>query len=263
MRLNSFLAAATMFVATYVHAADERVVIAAARQRIEATDARGTGHLVRVDASGKRISNAFSIKAHWFPGVLRVLLEIVPARSPGEDAGQDARSSILLEMRPDGQSTIRIFRPREAVPVVLPFARWSEGVFGSDFSFEDFFQPEYFWQSQTILKTAPFGARTCDVLRSTAGTSDRSHYREVQTWIDQAIGYPVYVVKTLKEGAAVKEFTSLGLTQSGGVWAARQVEVKIHGRSGSTLLMIDRGSAKANLTAKDFSPAQISKFEDH
>ena len=61
----------------------------------------------------------------------------------------------------------------------------------------------------------------------------------------------------------VKEFTSSGLTQSGGIWAAKQVEVKTHGRTGSSLLIIERGSTKANLTIKDFSPAQISKFEDH
>ena len=262
MRLVPVVAAAMLFLAPTAHAADARAVIALARQRIETTDSRATGHLVRVDASGNRISNAFTVKAHWFPGVLRVLLEIVPSRTPAGNAHQEARVSILLEMRPHGQNAIRVFRPHELAPESLPFDKWGESVSGSDFNYEDFLQPEYYWQGQTLLKSARFGARDCDVLKSTPGASARSPYVEVQTWLDHTIGYPVYVEKTLKDPAIVKEFTSFGLTQSGGVWSARQVEVKIHGRPGSTLLIFERGSTRANLTIKDFSPEQISRFED-
>lgn len=263
MRFASVVATAMLFVSISASAADVREVVTIARHRIETTDSRGSGRLVRVDAGGNRISNAFTIKEHWFPGVLRVLLEIVPSRAPAGDARQDARVSVLLEMRPDGRSTIRVFRPHESAPASLPFAKWGDGVFGSDLNYEDFLQPEYYWQDQALLKSARFGTHDCDVLESTAGASDRSHYAEVQTWLDHTTGYPIYVEKTLKGAAVVKDFTSLGLSQSGGVWSARQVEVKVHGRAGSTLLIFERGSTKANLTMKDFSPEQISKFEDH
>jgi hypothetical protein len=262
MRLASVVAAAMLLIATTAHAADARAVVAIARQRIETADFRATGRLVRVDATGNRISNAITIKARWFPGVLRALVEIVPPRTPAGNARQDARVSILLEMRPNGQDTIRIFRPHASAPASLPFDKWGENLFGSDFNYEDFLQPEYYWQGQTLLKTARFGARECDVLKSTPGPLDHSHYAEVQTWLDHTIGYPVYVEKTLKDGGLVKEFTYFGLSQSGGVWSARQVEVKIHGRPGSTLLIIERGSTKANLSIRDFSPEQISQFED-
>ncbi|MCU1321224.1 MAG: hypothetical protein JWM43_873 [Acidobacteriaceae bacterium] len=262
MRLASVVATTMLLMATAAHAADARAAIAVARQRIETTDSRATGRLVRVDASGKRISNAFTLKAHWFPGVLRALIEIVPSRTPAESRGQDARVRILLEMRPNGQDTVRIFRPHESAPTLLPFDKWSESVSGSDFNYEDFLQPEYYWQDQTITKSTKFGARDCDVLKSTPGASDRSHYAEVQTWLDHTIGYPIYTEKTSKGSTSVKEFTSLGLSRSGGVWAARQVEVKIHGRPGSTILIIERGSTRAHLTIKDFSPEQISQFED-
>lgn len=267
MRLASVVAAATLFFTTTAHAADARAAVAAARQRIESTDARATGRLVRVDASGKRISNAITLKAHWFPGVLRVLLELAPSRAPTGDASGsgsiEGRVSILFEMRPGGQNTIRLFHPHEAAPALLPFDRWSESVFGSDFNYEDFLQPEYYWQGQALLPSAKFGTHDCDVLVSTPGGVDRSHYARIQTWIDQAIGYPIHVEKTLKAAATVKEFTSFGLTRSGGVWSARQVEIKTHGRPGSTLLILERGSAKAHLTLKDFSPEQIGQFEDH
>jgi hypothetical protein len=45
-----------------------------------------------------------------------------------------------------------------------------------------------------------------------------------------------------------------------GTWSARQIEVKTRGQAGSTLLIIDRGSARANLTIADFSPAQLTHF---
>ena len=263
MRLASVGAAAMLLIATTAHAADARAVNAAARQRIETTDFRATGHLVRVDASGNRVSNSITLKAHWFPGILRVLVEIVPPRTPAREMRQDARVRALLEMRPNGQNTIRTFRPHESAPVSLPPSKWSESVVGSDFNYEDFLQPEYYWQGQTILKTAKFGARDCDVLKSTPGALDHSHYAAVQTWLDRTIGYPIYVEKTLKDGGIVKEFTYLGLSRSGGVWSARQVEVKIHSRPGSTLLIVERGSTKANLNIRDFSPEQISQFEDH
>ena len=262
MKLASVAAAAMLLIATTAHAADTRAVLAVARQRIETSDFRATGRLVRVDAGGNRISNAITIKARWFPGVLRALVEIVPPRRPAGNARQDARVSILLEMRPKGQNTIRIFRSHESAPASLPIEKWGESVFGSDFNYEDFLEPEYYWQGQTILKSARFGARDCDVLKSTPGALDHSHYAEVQTWLDHTIGYPVYVEKTLKDGGIVKEFTYFGLSRSGGVWTARQVEAKIHGRPGSTLLIIERGSTKANLSIRDFSPEQISKFED-
>ena len=46
----------------------------------------------------------------------------------------------------------------------------------------------------------------------------------------------------------VKEFTSYGVRQEEGHWFAHQVEVKTRGQAGSTLLIFDRGSAKAKLT---------------
>ena len=270
MRLASAMAAAMLLsIGINAHAADAKEQLAIARQRIESTDSRATGRLVCVDANGNRISNAITIKAHWFPGVLRVLVGIVPPRTPAEAANRDGRVSILFEMRPDGRNTIRIFHPHQSAPASLPpaslpFDKWNEGVAGSDFNYEDFLQAEFYWQGQTILRSAKLGTHDCDVLKSTPGPSDHSHYAAVQTWLDRSSeDYPIYAEKTVKDGGSVKDFTSLGVSKSGGVWAARQIEVKVHDHPGSSLLIIERGSTKANLTLKDFSPAQISKFEDH
>lgn len=247
--------AAALLLAIPAHAADVRDVLAGPRQREESADYRATGHLVRVDADGKRTSYGITLKARWFPGVLRVLCEVT---SPA-----NARVHLLLEMRPSGQDSIRIAHPGDTAPSALPFDKWNDGLFGSGFSYEDFLEPQYYWQGQAVLNRTRFGARDCDVLKSTPGATDHTHYAEVRTWLDHTIGYPVYAEKALKGTGTVKEFTYFGLRQTGGVWWANQVEIKVRGHAGSTLLIIDRGSTKANLTLRDFSPEQVVHFWDH
>jgi hypothetical protein len=64
----------------------------------------------------------------------------------------------------------------------------------------------------------------------------------------------------MKGTGTVKEFTAFGLRRTEGVWSARQLEAKIRGRAGSTLLIIDRGTARAHLDLKDFNPSQLTHF---
>jgi hypothetical protein len=252
--------AATLLLAIPANAADAHAVLAAPRQRVETADFRASGHLVRVDASGARTSYGITIKAHWFPGVLRALVEVAPPQSDRTKPGPDARAHILLEMRPNGQNTILIARPGDKAPAALPFDKWSDGPLGNGFSYEDFLEQQYFWPDQALLEETRFGARDCDVLKSTPGATDRTHYAGIKTWLDHSIGFPVYVEKTLKGTGAVKEFTYFGLRHEGGVWSANQVEAKTRGQAGSTLLILDRGSAKANLGLGDFSPEQLIRF---
>ena len=258
MRLLSAAVAATLLLSIPAKAEDVHTVLAPARQLVETADYRASGHLVRVDANGNRISSPITIKAHWFPGVLRVLVEL---GQPAE-AHRDMRENILLEMRPNGQNTIRVAYPDDAAPITVPVEKWNDSPIGPGFNLEDFLEQQYFWPGQAVVEETKFGARDCDVLKSTPGATDRSHYSEVRSWLDHSIGFPVYVEKTLKGTGVVKEFTSFGLRREGGVWSAHQVEVKVRGRAGSTLLIIDRGSVKAHLSLRDFSPALLTHFQD-
>lgn len=229
-------------------------LLASMRKRIETADFRATGHLVWVQANGARISNPITIKAHWFPGVLREFVEI------GASANSRSATHALLEMRPNGQSSITIAHPGDKTATVLPVEKWSEGPLGPGFGYEDLLEQQYFWPEQTSEGNAKFGARNCVIVKSAPGASDRTHYAQVKTWLDPSIGFPAYVEKTVRESGAVKQFTYYGIRHEEGVWSAHQVEVKVRGQSGSTLLIIDRGSAKAHLTLADFSPAQLTKF---
>jgi hypothetical protein len=238
--------------ANQISVPDAQAVLVAPKKRIETADYRATGHLVRVAESGQRTSYAITLKVHWFPGILRVLCEIT---SPAE-----VRVHVLLETRPNGQDSIQIAHPGDKTPTMLPFSKWTDGPIGPGFSYEDLLEPQFFWPSQKVIEETKYGARDCDLLLSTPGAGDHSHYTEVKTWLDHTIGYPVYVEKSLKGTGTVKEFTYFGLRQNGGVWYASQVEEKMRGQNGSTLLIIDRGSTKANLDLRDFSPEQLIKF---
>lgn len=231
-------------------------LVAAQRKLIESADLRATGHLVAIDAAGARITFPITIKARWLSGVFRERVDIGQPPS----AHRDMREHILLEMRPNGENTIRIADPGDTVPRIMPFEKWDANPLGPGFNYEDFLEQQYFWPGQTSEGNEKFGARDCDVVKSTPGPADRTHYAEVKTWIDPGIGYPVYVEKTTKETGAVKGFTSFGIRHDEGVWSAHQIEVKIRGRAGSTLLIIDHGSPKANLTVADFNPAQLAHF---
>jgi hypothetical protein len=262
VRLAPVLLIAVLSFAAAAQAADARTALAPLRNQIEASDYRATGQIVRVDANGNRVSYAISVKGLWFRGAMHTLVDVVPPKGVSPQ-GKDERVRFLLEMRPGGPDTIRVFRPRESEPTLLPFDQWNESLRGTAFSYEDLLEPQYFWPGQAILKSAVFGTHQCNVLKSTPGPSDLTHYAEVQTWLDESIGYPVYAEKTMKQGGIVKEFTYYGLRQSSGVWSASQVEAKIRSRPGSTFLMIKRGSAKAHLGINDFQAEQISHFEDH
>jgi hypothetical protein len=241
--------------------ADVHSILAASRQQVESADFSATGHLVWVQPSGARISYPITIKGRWFPGVLRVMADL----GSGAKAAQGTAAShmpmhALIEMRPDGDNEIWIAHPGDKAPVELPFSKWNEGPMGSAFSYEDFLEEQVFWPGQTLVEQTKFGARDCEVVKSMPGAADKTHYAEVKTWFDRTISYPVYEEKTVKETGAVKEFTSFGLRHEGGMWSAHQIEMKTRGQAGSTLLIIDRGSPKANLTLNDFSPAQLTRF---
>ncbi|HTB96938.1 MAG TPA: outer membrane lipoprotein-sorting protein [Terracidiphilus sp.] len=237
----------------FAAANDAGAVLAQQRQRIQAADYRVTGRLVNVDAKGVRTSYGLTIKAHWFPESLRILVDITSPAS--------ARQRVLLELQPNGEEKVYLTKPGDTAPKLVPASRWNESFLNGDFGYEDFLEPEYFWPSQADLGPTRRGARDCNLIKSTPAASDPTRYSEVRTWLDNTIGFPVYAEKTLKTTGSVKEFTSIDLRHEGGVWSAGQVQVDVRDKPGSTLLIIDRGSAKANLTMKDFSSATMAHFE--
>ena len=57
----------------------------------------------------------------------------------------------------------------------------------------------------------------------------------------------------------MKEFIYYGLRQVRGVWSASQIECKVAGKPGSSLLIINRGAEKPHLDRTAFDPALLTK----
>ena len=215
----------------------------------DATDFRASGRLVSVPASGQRKSYQLSMRARSFAGVLKLFCEITdPA---------PARVRLLLESRPAGASAVRLGHAGDPAPRELPFERWAESILATDFNYEDPMESQFLWRNQSLLDETTYGARACSVLRSTPGPADRTHYSSVTTWLDQTTDYPVRVEKTVRLSGKVKEFIYYGLRQSKGVWSASQIECRSKGQPGSSLLIVSRGSEKANLAERAFDPALL------
>jgi hypothetical protein len=229
---------------------DLETVVTGSRQRIEKLDYRATGRLTRVEGDGKRTSYKFVAKAHWFPDGLRLLFEI---SGPGSE-----KTSLLLQMSASGHVTVDAVLPGEKAASALPFERWNDPLVGTDFSYEDMIESYFFWKNQELLAPEKYGARDCFVLKSMSGAQDRTYYDSVTSWIDRGILFPVHVVKTPRGKGPQKEFIYYGLRQVGGAWSASQVEAKLQGKPGSSILVIEGGSGKANLGRKDFIISQSS-----
>jgi len=229
---------------------DLETVLTGSRQRIEKLDYRVTGRLTRVEGDGKRTSYKLAAKAHWFPDGLRVLCEI---SGPGPE-----KTRVLLHMSESGHVIIEAVLPGEKTASVLPFERWNDPLLGTDFSYEDMLESQFFWKHQQLLASEKYGARDCFVLTSKSGSQDRTSYDSVTSWIDRGILFPVHVVKTLRGTGQQKDFVYYGLRQVGGAWSASQVEAKLLGKPGSSILAIEWGSGKANLGRKDFEIGRSS-----
>jgi hypothetical protein len=229
---------------------DLETVLNASRQRIETMDYRVSGRITKVGADGTRTNYKFVAKAHWFPDGLRLICEISGPAS--------AKTSLLLHMTMSGHVTVEALLPGEKSASVLPFEHWNDPLVGTDFTYEDMVENQFFWKSQELLPAEKYGARDCFVLKSTAGPQDRSYYGSTTSWIDRTIFYPVHVVKTLRGTGQQKEFNYFGLRKVGGVRSATQVEVKLQGKPGSSTMVIEGGTGKANLKSKDFDLGQPS-----
>ena len=229
---------------------DLETVLTGTRQRIEKLDYRVTGRLTRVEGNGKRTTYKFVAKAHWFPDGLRLICEIA---GPGSE-----KTSLLVHMSVSGHVTIEAVHPGEKAAAVLPFERWNDPLVGTDFSYEDMVESQFFWKNQELLAPEKYGARDCFVLKSMSGGQDRTYYDSVTSWIDRSILFPVHVVKTPRGKGPQKEIVYYGLRQVDGAWSASRAEAKQQGKPGSSILVIERGSGKAHLGRKDFDIGQSS-----
>jgi hypothetical protein len=224
-----------------------KAVLASARARVEKSDVRAIGHLTMVTGNGVRTHHSLALASHSFPDGLRTLVTVTAPDHKSE--------RYLVTQDEGGHTSIEELPPGDKTPVRLSPDHWGEGVAGTYFYPEDFADGQFFWAKQTVLPPAKYGARDCFVLKSEPGPGQPSIYAQVTTWMDEKTGAPVYVEAVPKKGGPTKQFVFFDLEQVGGLWLSRQVEAKLQGKPGSTILLIDHGSPHAHLTRKDFNLA--------
>jgi hypothetical protein len=247
MKLQSWalLAGLSVMGSTYAAAETGSAALEMAKKRIESADFRAVGHFATVDAGGKRTNYPMTLKGRWLQGSLHLLCVI--------SGPPEAKERIWMVVRPDGQDLVKVAKAGEKAPHDVPAAKWGDAVVGA-LSYDDLLEAQYFWANQSVTAHVKYGARDCDLVKSTPGATDKTAYVEVKTWLDEKIGFPVHAEKTEKHGGAVKDFTYYGLRQTEGVWSASQVETKVRGQAGETLLVIERGSPHAHVGPEEFNP---------
>ena len=86
-----------------------------------------------------------------------------------------------------------------------------------------------------------------------------SNNSSVTSWLDHDVYSTVMVEKVVKSSGELKHFIYYGLREVRGVWSASQIECKIEGKPGSSLLIINRGSAAPHHTRAAFDPALLTR----
>jgi hypothetical protein len=166
-----------------------------------------------------------------------------PASKASADWLGCARAHILLKCGPTARMRSRLLIPATRRLLSCPSTSGATAR-SAPASATRIFLSAVLLAGSGAARRTKFGARDCDVCEEHAGRGGQTHYAEVKTWLDHSIGFPVYVEKTLKGTGTVKEFTYFGLRHEGGVWSATRWKPRLRGQAGSTLLIIDRGSAK-------------------
>ena len=96
---------------------------------------------MRFGANGVRTTYKVSLKGNWFPDGLRLLCEVTEPVA--------ARMRILLHLTANGHITAEVAQAGKAVSA-LPQERWTEPVLGTDFSYDDMVEGQFFWKAQEL-----------------------------------------------------------------------------------------------------------------
>jgi hypothetical protein len=248
-------AACFQFIAMSMSAASKKdAVLTATQHRIETSDFRASGRMISAHGSA-RTTYKFNVKGHWFPDGLHILYDFVEPTS--------AVQRLLLHYDAHGRVTVDTMLPGEKTLTRPNAEHQAKALLGTEVLYEDLIENQFFWSNQTIDEAMTYGDRHCINLKSIPTITESSRYSSVISCVDASIGYPLHVTKTIRGSGLQKDFFYTGLRQSSGIWTATQIKVEVAGESGSTLLLIDHGSAKAKLGVKDFDMNQPFNAKEH
>lgn len=136
------------------------------------------------------------IKARRAGGVSALVYQVLwPKERQGE--------AVLLRKTGSGAPTGAVFTPPNTTRN-LSGAQMSEGLFGSDLSYEDAIDNFFAWSNQAIVGSEAIGRANCQILESKPGKGQRSSYASVRTWVDTRRMVPLRIEKMNASGQVVK-----------------------------------------------------------
>jgi hypothetical protein len=149
-------------------------------------------------AEGTKVSLQLQIKQRRTQKSTEVVYQIL---WPKERAGE----SVLLLQSGSQPATGSLFIPPNTVKS-LNAAQMKDGLFGSDLSYADVLENFFAWENQTIVGAEVVGRVNCQILESKPGSSQRSAYAVVRTWVDVRRLVPLRIEKYQPAGTLVRRF---------------------------------------------------------
>ncbi|MCX6620162.1 MAG: outer membrane lipoprotein-sorting protein [Acidobacteria bacterium] len=212
-----------------------RSAVVRARGRLVVTDARKQQRVFQILVLRKRLGR--SVNLLWCV-----------------TAPPEARTRILVQEPLEGRPTVWLASGANGTPATLSTESWPKPILRSQLSIDDLVDASLTWPKQAVIgREAAFG-KMCYVLRSEPDAQHRSPYASVTTWLDEVTLVPLRIVKKPRGPGAQKEIVCRGVRQSGGHWAASNIEFLIEGAAGSTKIVFTAGSGNARVKDSEVDP---------
>ena len=157
-----------------------------------------------------------------------------------QDAGGATRGTIVVPSAP---------------PKTLEASQMSEGLFGSDLSYQDAIENFFAWKDQAITGSETVNGVECQILESKPGKSGVSTYSKVRSWIDVRRLVPMRIEKYSAGGQVVRRIDT---TYVGRDQRDRFIPAKLTIRNPSKDSVTEFDGARIEqgmqFTDRDFSP---------
>ena len=166
----------------------------------------------------------------------------------------EALMRILVESPFEGRPTVWLASGTQAAPARLPVQRWADPILGTQLTIDDLVDDYLSWPEQSLTGEEAVNGKPCYILRSVPGEGRLPACGPVTTWVDEATLLPLRTVKQPAGMGAPKEMVCRGTRQSGGLWAASSIEIRLRGSTENTRIVFTSGSASARIADREVDP---------
>jgi len=173
---------------------------------------------------------------------------------------KERKDEAVILHQESGGATRGIVVVPSAPPRNLEASQMSEGLFGSDLSYQDAIENFFAWKDQAITGSEAVDGVECQILESKPGKSGVSNYARVRSWIDVRRLVPMRIEKYSAAGQVVRRIDT---TYVGRDQRDRFIPAKLTIRNPSKDSITEFDGARIEqgmqFTDRDFAPETMSK----